>query len=124
MGRAYLPPFHAQQHQPLPDDGLSVRFRRASKWWEWYLSERPPAVRRPVHHYRKRCYMWTDAAGASKGLAAVLWFEGRFYFTAAKTPDHVWTQFIPRGDNQIGCQEMLAVVLGLCTFADLIRDSL
>ena len=68
--------------------------------------------------------MWTDAAGASKGLAAVLWFEGRFYFTAAKTPDHVWTQFIPRGDNQIGCQEMLAVVLGLCTFADLIRDLL
>ena len=88
------------------------------------MTQRPPTIRRPQHHYRKRAFLWTDAAGASRGLAAVLYIEGQFYYCATSTPAHVWEQLIPRWDNQIGFQEMLAVVLGLCTFVDIIRDSL
>eukprot|EP00959_Pyramimonas_sp_CCMP1952_P460453 9479911-Pyramimonas_sp.AAC.1 len=30
VGRAYIAPFHAQQHDPLPDFCISGRFRRAA----------------------------------------------------------------------------------------------
>ena len=67
--------------------------------------------------------MWTDAAGAARGLAAVLYCAGKFYFTVAKTPQHVWDQFLERGYNQIGCQEMLAVGIGFYTFESLVRGT-
>ena len=39
-------------------------------------------------------------------------------------PDHVWEQFLPRKDDQIGMQELLAVPLLFSTFSHLVQRSL
>lgn len=73
---------------------------------------------------RKRVLAWTDAAGVSRIIAAVLYFNGRWFYTRIRVPDHVWSQLLPRRDNQITMQEFLAVPLLLATFAAPLRQSM
>ena len=54
---------------------------------------------------------WTDAAGASRWLAAIVNSPRGTWYVRAKTPDWLWSQLLPRQDNQIGVQEALAVLL-------------
>ena len=49
---------------------------------------------------------------------------GRWQYAAIKCPRYILQQFLPRGDNQIGGQEMLAVALLFGTFAEELRGSL
>jgi len=124
VGRNFIGPFYAQQHAPMAEDVISVRWKRCAKFWIKYLTERPAAVRYLSSHRRPSCTMWTDASGVTRGLAAVLRVGGRFFYTSQRTPDVVWNQLLPRRDHQIGIQETLAIVLGLSTFADLLRGAL
>ena len=41
-----------------------------------------------------------------------------------RVPDHLWNQMLLRHDNQITVQEMLAVVLLMGTFRDVLRGAL
>ena len=41
-----------------------------------------------------------------------------------KTPNHIWDQLLERGDNQIGFQEMLGVLLTWATFEHILRGCL
>ena len=47
-----------------------------------------------------------------------------FFWTRAQLPQLIWDQFIPRGDEQIGGQELMAVPLMAATFGHLISGSL
>ena len=43
VGRAFIGPLYAQQHDPLPRGAISMGWRRASEWWLHYLRLRPAA---------------------------------------------------------------------------------
>ncbi len=60
--------------------------------------------------------MWTDAAGQSRWLAAVLELNGAFYWSKIQTPDFIRQQLLGREDNLMCFQELLAGFLGLTTF--------
>ena len=124
VGRAYIRPFYAQQHDPLPDAMLSSRWKQAARWWIHYLEARPPAYRSIDDQHREQVQLWTDAAGESRGLAAVLRVGSSFWYTYTKLPEAIWDLLIPRGDHQIGVQETLAVVLALGTFQGALRGKL
>ena len=67
---------------------------------------------------------WTDASGKQRLISAVVLIDNIFWYTFAYVSDKVWNQLQVRRDNQIGVQEMLAVVLLLETFDEAIRDSM
>ena len=67
---------------------------------------------------RNKVKLWTDAAGATRRLAAVLWTGNQWLYTIYTVSQQLWDQFLPREDNQIGIQELLAVPLALHTFYD------
>ena len=50
--------------------------------------------------------------------------DGQFYWTRAKIPEEIWAQFLPREDEQIGGQELMAVPLLLGTFSEFLKGSL
>ena len=124
VGRAYIKPFYAQSAVPL--SVMSGWLLNATTWFMAYLSMaasgqgarrmRPGQV---LPHVR----MWTDAAGESRMIAAVIEIHGEWHYTYMKVPQSLWDQLLPRGDHQIGVQEMLAIVLGLNTFESWMQHS-
>ena len=124
VGRAYVKPFYAQAYDPLPNARAPWRLRFASSWWTEYIVSQPKAEF-PLSAQRKRVLAWTDAAGASRWLAAVVFIPSEgFLFTRMRVPEAVWVQLLPREDHQIGMQELLAVPLLLATFQDQLQNAL
>ena len=77
-----------------------------------------------VHCQRKMVRAWTDASGKQRLISAVVLIDNIFWYTFAYVSDKVWNQLQVRRDNQIGVQEMLAVLLLLETFEEAIHDSM
>ena len=113
VGRAFIKPFYAQSHRPLCSNAVFPLLRRASEWCLKYLKCCPTSVRLLTPRARPRAVSWTDASGESRWVAAVLYFQGIFFWTRVRTPDDVWRMLVPRRDHQIGFQEFLAVLLKL-----------
>ena len=78
VGRAYVKPFHAQAHSPLPCGRISVRLRLAAEWFVYYLAlwSGRASLKLEMCHNRPHVHLWVDAAGESRMLAAVLHKEG------------------------------------------------
>ena len=86
--------------------------------------ERPPA-RIPVSDSdRRHVRTWSDAAGASRWIAAVMEEDGAFWWTRLLVPPEIWEQLLPREDDQIGVQECLGIALALETFRGSLRHNL
>ena len=84
-----------------------------------------PSVDVPLGPREEGILAWTDAAGVSRWVAAVVCLPGgSFVYTRCKVPEVVWSQLLPREDHQIGMQELLAVPLLLATFGDRLRMKL
>ena len=66
----------------------------------------------------------TDAAGASRLIAAAVCGPHGLFFVRAKVPDWLWCQFLPCRGNQIGVQEALAVWLLVTDFKKLLGGAL
>ena len=88
------------------------------------MSRRPKMMFTAKTENRKRVAAWTDAAGASRIIAAVVLFDHRWFYTRVRVPENVWGQLLPRRDNQITMQEFLAVPLLLATFAAPLQHSM
>ena len=123
MGRAFIKPFYAQVYAPLPDSHCSGLLLSAVKWWMTYLSARFAATHSSALA-RPHFICWTDAAGASRLLAAVITSPRGLWFARCKVPDFIWAQLLPRDDDQIGVQEALAVLLLQATFSQLCAGAL
>ena len=123
VGRAFIKPFYAQVYSPLRHDRCSAPLLSAAKWWVVYLKARF-ASEHASALAREHCICWTDAAGASRLLAAVITTPRGVWFTRCRVPDFVWRQLLPRSDDQIGVQEALAVLLLQATFADMLSGAL
>ena len=124
VGRAYIRALHAQASAPLPGNRMSTWLRMALAWWLAYLLERPVVWISVYRESRPHLRTWTDASGADRWIAAVLECKGQWLYTRMQTPQIVWAQLLERRDNQIGLQELLAIVLALGTFPNWLTGSL
>ena len=68
--------------------------------------------------------LWTDAAGATRWIAAILRAEGSWYWTRIRVPELVWSLFLERQDDQLGMQEFLAIPLAVATFEKVLMGTL
>ncbi|CAK0791838.1 unnamed protein product, partial [Prorocentrum cordatum] len=111
-------------YAPLRGEGASCWLLQAAAWWLEYLAEVPAIVHSVPDATRRHVHLWTDAAGASRWLAAVLRVDRRWLFTRTQLGESIWRQLLPRGNHHIGLQELLAVPLAYETFSDLLRGAL
>ena len=114
-GRAFIAPGYAQQHDTLPEGRFSWRWRYVAVVDE-YLRYRPPAVRSLSDDQRPCIGFWTDAAGRSRRIAAVVRLNGADFYTHMRVTDEIWDSLLDRNDEQVGFQEALAVFLFIGTF--------
>ena len=101
VGRAYIAPFYAQGHAPLFDSSLSTLLELSCLRWCQYLRGRPLSVHRAVGCSRPQVITWSDAAGESGWIAAVVHVNGTFYWTRMLTPQAIWDQLIPRDGSSL-----------------------
>lgn len=66
-------------------------------------------------------HLFADARGEPPRIAAVLFVDGRLLFSDLKPDDSVMQHFFDRKDSQIMGLELLAIALGLSTFAKQLR---
>ena len=145
VGRAFIKPLFQQAFAPLPRERASPNLVAACSWWIEFIEADPqflvvgrqedprweqdslavesavddiimPRQVTPASLHHRRVNAWTDAAGATRWLAAVIRADDKWFNTRVQVPSHVWAQFLPREDEQIGMQELLAIPLLLCTF--------
>ena len=105
--------FYAQTAAPYP--GLTPMMLMSMRRRLGYLSLRP-ATEYSTISVRPTVRAWTDASGVDRGLACVVQVGDKVFYTNMRLPDYVWAPFNDRGDHQIGCQEMIAVLLCQATF--------
>jgi len=124
VGRAYIAPWYAQQHCPLKFNKASAALVRSARWFRNYLLLRVPVVRAGPLEERDHHITWSDAAGASRMIAAVALLKGRFFYTTYKIPDQLWDQLLPRRDEQIQFAELAGTILTWCTFKEALKGML
>ena len=117
VGRAFIKAFHAQPNSPLTTCLAGPLLLQAVEWFILYLTVRPRATRYADTSLRPHIRTWVDASGEGRWIAAVMFCDGRWFWTRMKTPQALWDQLLPRGDHQIGFQELLSVLLAQQTFA-------
>jgi hypothetical protein len=124
VGRAFIKPFFAEANDPWQGGRASPSLLDAAAWFRMVLLARMPVVQKSVSRRSRVVQAWTDAAGESRMIAAVVRVEDNFFFTNIRVPDFLWSQFLPRKDHYIGLQEALAVTLAVTTFASTFAGSL
>ena len=123
VGRAFVEPSYAQSNNPLPVGRCSSWLLTASAWWKGYLSAQFSSEHTTALA-RQHFVCWTDAAGQSRLIAAVVTSPRGIWFTRCRVPDFIREQLSPRDDHQIGVQEALAVMLLQASFPRLLAGSL
>jgi len=121
LGRAMLRPFFAQQHAPLRKGALGPLLKLAVKWW---LTAFKLNMRREICVYDREgptFDLFCDARGHPARVAAVLFFNGNVVYTDWQPSPAVLGAFSYREDNQIMGLELLAILVGLITFADILE---
>ena len=88
VGRAFIKPFYAQVYAPLRYDRCSAHLLSAAKWWIVYSKARF-ASEHASALAREHCICWTDAAGASRLLAAVITTARGVCFTRCRVQQRV-----------------------------------
>ena len=118
LGRAMLRPFYRQQYAPLPSGRLGPLLRLAVKWWLHALTL-PLQNTVDLCSLEKRVVdLFCDARGQPPRVAAVLIDEQReITYTDWAPSQAVMQTFAARKDSQIMGLELLAILVGLQTFA-------
>ena len=118
IGRAFIKPFYAQAFDPLPS--ASPLLVSAAGWWYKFLAVAPPKTWHALTLVRPLRWVWTDAAGPTRWIAAVqLCLQGTqatWSYTAMVLPLHIWEQLLDRRDHQIAYQEFVAILLAVESF--------
>ena len=122
-GRAFVKPFYSQANAPLRGFDMSPALLNAASWWTKYL-ELKSSIRLAVHHtMRETVWAWTDASGEDQCLGVEVYARRRWLYTYFVAPPAVLEQLLHRQDSQINFLEMLAVLLFVTTFQDIICGS-
>ena len=105
VGRAFIKPFFMQAYCPTYNFVMSPLLKEALMWWIEYLEVMPTIERHMNNKNRPEMTLWTDAAGASTNCAALLWTGTEYVWTMDECPNHIYSQFLDRHDDQILLQE-------------------
>jgi hypothetical protein len=119
-GRAALRPLFQQQYAPLSGGRIGKELEMSLKWWREALGAFQ-AQRVPWEPSTKKATLLTDARSTPPRVAAVLIVDGKHYYTDWAPDEAMLQMFSKRNDNQIMGLEILAVVVGICTFAKLLK---
>jgi len=124
VGRSYVRAFHAQGHAPLPHGQSSVALRRATEFFLRLLGARVASLRSALVP-RFHVQLWSDAAGASRMVAAFFWHPvAGWLLTRWECLAGVLQDLLPREDEQIGYQELAGLVVALATLRGLCQGQL
>ena len=119
IGRAFVKPFYAQAFDLYPS--ASRLLVAAATWWYDFLIHTPPKAWDVLCTARPLVWVWTDAAGKSRWIAAVrlclIGAKAVWSYTAMVLPQHIWDQLLNRRDNQIAYQEFVAILLAVESFS-------
>ena len=93
----------------------------ATEWWIEVFRERVTQMV-PVAGHTCTAELFCDASGGDKaGMAAVLFVDGKIWYTNQAPCQRVKAMLQKRNDQQIMALELFAIVLGVCTFAHLLQ---
>ena len=122
QGRAFVKPFYAQANAPLRGFDMSPALLNAASWWTKFLDLglKPTVCLAVGHTTRETVWAWTDASGEDPCLGVVVYARGSWYYTYLDAPPAVFDQLLHRQDSQINFLEMLAVLLFVTTFQNII----
>ena len=121
-GRAMVRPIFRQQYEPLPDGRISNELKEALEWWVEILKNEITEEVSLVKVVKEHVVLLCDASGNNAHLAAVLVTNNGTKYVEMETPSEWKSWFTQRADKQIFGLEALAVVLGLESFRDELRD--
>ena len=89
VGRAYIKPFYAQSNKPIKNGWASTWLLQASHWWQAYLGQAPAMCHCASIGDRPHVHVWTDAAGQSRMLAAVIFAAEAWHYTRLVLPEAI-----------------------------------
>ena len=120
LGRAMLRPFFGQQYAPLYGGRIGPMLVLAMDWWPQVLQERV-GQRVPVWESDRTAQLFCDARGFPARMAAVLYADSRVWYTSWEPNEQLKCTLQARRDNQIMAWELLAIGLGVSTFAEKLK---
>ena len=120
VGRAMIRPIYAQKK--TRDGVVGSRLKAALLWWRDVLSERVSETRPWVLSDSPPCHIFVDAASTPPRCAAVLAIAGRLWYTDVQPSTELMGQFLVRRDKQIMTLEILAIIVALSTFDEMLRS--
>ena len=115
LGRAMLRPIFAQRWSR--SGKISKVLRTALLWWLHVLDVGICERRDWQRHDAPPICLFVDARGVPPRCAAVAFIDGVCHFTDGMPSKEIMNSFQKRNDSQICGLEMLAIALGLSTFA-------
>jgi hypothetical protein len=120
LGRAMIKPVYAQK--AAATGSVGPRLLEALKWWSNVL-QLDLSEDRPWHTAgEKVCRIFVDAASTPAYCAVVAFIDGKRFYTAMAPPEDLWRQLAARRDKQITSLEIIAILLAMDTFADLLTN--
>ena len=117
LGRAMLRPLYQQQYAPLRGNRIGNTLRAAMSWWKAALERGWCQARAARGVHEERVEVFCDARSTPPRLAAVLVSQSGCWFTDMEPSPRLLSGLTVRRDAQIMGLELLAVVLGLSSFA-------
>lgn len=120
LGRAMVRRFYSQQYAPLPAGRMGAMLQLAIKWWLHVLKDQmcQALVRRTQPEVVE---LFGGAPRKPARVASVLFDGGEVLYSDWEPTEQMLSFFYLRKDNQIMGLEVLAVALGLSTFAERLR---
>ena len=119
IGKSMLGPIFRQK---LTRDGsVTADLRVALIWWRWVLGHEIAEKRSWVEPVSLPLILLVDARSTPARCAAVLVKGAEILYTDGAPSEGIMKQFTKRGDGQIMTLEILAIAVGLSTFAEEIK---
>ena len=119
LGRAMLRPIFDQKRKR--SGKVDAALRTALRWWLFVLAQDLCEEHPWVIPQTDVAHIFVDARGEPPRCAAVLFLDGRWYYTDGKLSSLIIERLASRHDNQIMAYESIAILLGISTFSNLLN---
>ena len=121
LGRAMVRPFYCQQYSPLAGGRIGPMLRLSMRWWSHVL-RLCICERVRLDSKEEPLKIFCDARGYPPRIAAVFVHGNDVWYTDWVPPSSLIDPLMPRKDNQIMTQEILAIVIALHTFLPYLKS--
>ena len=120
VGRSFLRPIYDQKYSR--DGSIGPQLRIALLWWRRALQQDLSETHAWETEDRSPAHLFVDARGEPARCAAVLFDGFSWLYTDGAPSERVMSNFKNRSDSQIMGLEMVAISLGLSTFASRLQN--